>query len=162
MRYSGTDCALMCNAPPMQLDAQVSSGSCYNYVDLLVVFTSNCTQSEVRQQLALILRAWLVSCLPSFSSNLTYELIIWFPVGQPLGHPRGTHGEWYSFGISFFPAGEGSCLVLETTLQNHRQKQTYGFVRVLVSGTSLWTKGFFPFHFISFRCQILILCCGCS
>ena len=36
MRYSGTDCALMCNAPPMQLDAQVSSGSCYNYTDLFL------------------------------------------------------------------------------------------------------------------------------
>ena len=26
--------------------------------------------------------------------------------------PMGTQGEWYSFGLSFFPAGVGSCLVL--------------------------------------------------
>ena len=38
--------------------------------------------------------------------------------GSPVGQPLGTHGEWYSFGISFYPAGEGSCLVLETTSQN--------------------------------------------
>ena len=31
----------------------------------------------------------------------------------------GTQGEWYSFGISFFPDGEESCLVLETTSLDH-------------------------------------------
>lgn len=41
MRYSGTDCALMCNAPPMQADAQVGSGLCYNHTDFLDVFASN-------------------------------------------------------------------------------------------------------------------------
>ena len=44
------------------------------------------------------------------------------------GQPTGTQGEWYSFGISFFPRGEGSCLVLETTLLNHGDIPT-GFVR---------------------------------
>ena len=36
--------------------------------------------------------------------------------------------EWYSFGVSFFPAGEGSCLVLETTSLDHGDIPT-GFVR---------------------------------
>ena len=44
------------------------------------------------------------------------------------GEPTGTQGEWYSFGISFFPAGEGSCLVLETTSLDHGDILT-GFVR---------------------------------
>ena len=39
------------------------------------------------------------------------------PRGSTHGNPRGV--EWYSFGISFFPAGEGSCLVLETTSLDH-------------------------------------------
>ena len=36
------------------------------------------------------------------------------------GEPTGTQGEWYSFGISFFPTAEGSCLVLEMTPLDHR------------------------------------------
>ena len=48
----------------------------------------------------------------------------------------GNQGEWYSFGISFFPAGEGSCLVLETASLDHRDIPM-GFVRVLVNGISL-------------------------
>ena len=42
-------------------------------------------------------------------------LIICFPVGQPPGEPTGSQGKRFSFGISFFPAGEGSCLGLEKT-----------------------------------------------
>ena len=45
-----------------------------------------------------------------------------------LGEPTGTQEERYSFGISFFPAGEGSCLVLETTLLDHGDIPM-GFVR---------------------------------
>lgn len=41
----------------------------------------------------------------------------------------GTEGEWYSFGSSFFPAGEGSCLVWETTLLDHGDIPT-GFGRI--------------------------------
>ena len=58
-------------------------------------------------------------------------LIICFPVGRPLGHPRGTHGNpWgiVQFWYFFFPAGEGSCLALEMTSLNHGDIPT-GFVR---------------------------------
>ena len=44
-----------------------------------------------------------------------------------MGPPTRTQGEWYSFGSSFFPAGEGSCLVLETTSLDHGDTHT-GFV----------------------------------
>ena len=59
-------------------------------------------------------------------------------------------GEQYSFGISLFPAGEGSCSVLETLLLDRGNIPT-GFVRVLVSGIPLKTKVFLfcaiLFHF---------------
>ena len=66
-------------------------------------------------------------------------------MGQPLGHPRGTHGEWHSFGISFFPAGEGSCLVLETTSQNLWVCSSFGQRYIALD------QRFFlvPFYFIS-------------
>ena len=44
------------------------------------------------------------------------------------GEPMGTQGEWYSFGISFFSVGEGSCLILGTTSLDHGDIPT-GFVR---------------------------------
>jgi len=44
--------------------------------------------------------------LSSLNFTLTYALIIYFPMGRPLGHPQGTQGEWYNFGISFFLAGD--------------------------------------------------------
>ena len=48
----------------------------------------------------------------------TYHLL---PHGLTLGTPTGSQGDWASFGISFFPAGgQGSCLVLEMTLVDHR------------------------------------------
>ena len=50
--------------------------------------------------------------------------------------------------------------MLETTLLDHGEIPT-GFARLLVSGISLSTK-VFSRHFISFQCQISILCCGCS
>lgn len=46
----------------------------------------------------------------------------------PVGRPTGAQGEWYNFGISFFPTGEESCLVLETTLLDQGDIPT-GFVR---------------------------------
>ena len=49
--------------------------------------------------------------------------------------PR-TQGKWYSFAISCFPAGKGSCLVLETTSLDHGDVLT-GFGPVLVSAISL-------------------------
>ena len=43
--------------------------------------------------------------LSSLNFTLTYALIICFPMGRPLGHPQGTQGEWYNFGIFFFLRG---------------------------------------------------------
>ena len=98
-----------------------------------------------------------------FFFNSRNALISCFPVGRPPGQPRRTHGNpggIVQFVISFFPAGKGSCLVLETTYLYHRDIPP-GFVCVLVSGISLLTKVFVR-HFISFRCQASILCCQCS
>ena len=47
----------------------------------------------------------------------TYDLL---PCGSTPREPTGTQREWYSFGSSFFPAGEEICLVLETTSLDHR------------------------------------------
>ena len=44
------------------------------------------------------------------------------------GQPTGAQGEWHNFGISFFPTGEESCLVLETTFLDQGDIPT-GFVR---------------------------------
>ena len=55
----------------------------------------------------------------------TYHLLL---LGSTPGTPPGIQGGWYSFGISFFPAREGSCLVLETTPLDHGDIPT-GFVR---------------------------------
>ena len=49
------------------------------------------------------------------------------------GVPTGSQGEWSSFGISFFPAGAGDCLVLETTSVDHGHIPT-GFVRGSATG----------------------------
>ena len=43
----------------------------------------------------------------------------WVDPRDTPGESSGTQGEWYSFGISFFPSGEGSCLVLETPSLDH-------------------------------------------
>ena len=51
----------------------------------------------------------------------------WVEPQDTPGEPTGRQGEWSSFGISFFPAGEGSCLVLETTSVDHGNIPT-GFV----------------------------------
>ena len=53
---------------------------------------------------------------------------LWVDLRDTPEEPTGSQGGWYSFGISFFPAGEGSCLVLETTSLNHGETPT-GFVR---------------------------------
>ena len=70
-------------------------------------------------------------------------LIICTPMGRPPGHPRGTHGnpgeltgtqgKWYSFDISFFLAGEESCLTLETTSLDHGDIPT-GLTRASATG----------------------------
>jgi len=52
---------------------------------------------------------------------------------DPVGWPPG---EMHSFGISFFPAGEESCLILETISVGHGDIPIE-FVRVLVDGMSL-------------------------
>ena len=72
--------------------------------------------------------------------NLTEEmilaLIICFPVGRTSGHPWGTRGNprgMVQFWYFLFAAGEGSCLVLETTSLDHGDIPT-GLLRVLVSG----------------------------
>ena len=65
-------------------------------------------------------------------ATLSYAFIIYFPESRPLGHRQGTQWDWYSFGISFFPVGKGSCLVLETTLLDHGD-MPMGFVQVFVS-----------------------------
>ena len=49
-----------------------------------------------------------------------------------MGYGQGTQWDWYSFGISFFPVGEGSCLVLETISLDHGDIPM-GFVQVFVS-----------------------------
>ena len=66
---------------------------------------------------------------------MVYLYHFFLPWGRP-GKLTGVQGEWYRFGISFFSAGEGSCLVLETTSLDHGDMPT-GFVRVLISGISL-------------------------
>ena len=51
--------------------------------------------------------------------------IICFPVGRSRGHPREPR---YSYGISFFPLEEGSCLVSETNSLDHGDIPTgFGF-----------------------------------
>ena len=64
----------------------------------------------------------------------TYHLLPrgWTPETSP-GNPWEPRVEWYSFGVSFFPAGEGSCLVLETTSLDHGDIPT-GFVRGSATG----------------------------
>ena len=47
----------------------------------------------------------------------------WSTPGEPMESP----GEWSRFGISFFPAGEGSWLVSEKTFMDHGDIPT-GFV----------------------------------
>ena len=70
------------------------------------------------------------------------------PRGSTHGNPRG--GEWYSFGISFFPAGEGSCLVLETTSLDHGDIPTGLCSRLSQRYIALDQLFFFaPFYFIS-------------
>lgn len=53
--------------------------------------------------------------------------------GSIPGTLAGIQMEWCSFGVSFYPAGEGSCLVLETTSLDHGDVPS-GYVRG--SGTS--------------------------
>ena len=73
-----------------------------------------------------------------------YALISCFPWVDPWDTPRGprrTQGGMVQFGISFFLAGEGSCLVLDTTLLDHGDIPT-GFVRASVTGKCFtWYHG---------------------
>ena len=62
----------------------------------------------------------------------TNGLPICIAVVRPLGHPQGTHrnpGGTVQLWYFFFPVGEESCLVLETTRLDHGNIPT-GFVRV--------------------------------
>ena len=55
--------------------------------------------------------------------------------------PRGTQGGMVQFGISFFLAGEGSCLVLDTSSLDHGDIPT-GFVRGGLAGNCfIWYQG---------------------
>ena len=89
-----------------------------------------------------------------FLSVNSYTLTICFPLGRPPGLPQGNPREQYSICVSFFPAGEGSFLVLETTSLDNGDIPT-GLVRVLISEISLLTE-VFSGHFI------MPICCGCS
>ena len=86
---------------------------------------------------------WKLSSL-LFKRQIYTELIVRKPVdcvnalinASPWVDPQdtpGIPGEWYSFGISFFPAEEGSCLVLKTTCLGHGDIPT-GFVRGSATG----------------------------
>ena len=73
------------------------------------------------------------------SSLKLMHLSFAFPWIDPWDTPReptGTQEEWNGVGISFFPTGQGSCLVLESSLLDHEDIPT-GFVRVLAGGISL-------------------------
>ena len=64
-------------------------------------------------------------------------------------HPRETHrNPGYSFGLSFFPTGYGSCLVLEMTLLDHGdrgQSRATGKMKSALPGMMVdvwkWAKG---------------------
>ena len=55
---------------------------------------------------------------------------------DPLDLPGEPRGNGTVLVFLFFPAGDGNCLVLETTLLDHGEIAT-GFVPGLVSGISL-------------------------
>lgn len=72
----------------------------------------------------------------------------------------GTEGKWYSFGSSFFPAGEGNCLVWETTLPDHGDIPT-GFGRIFGHPYIALDQRFIvPFYLFSM--PNFDICCGCS
>ena len=71
----------------------------------------------------------------------------WVDPWDTWGELSGTQGGWYSFGISFFSAGKGSCLVLKTSLPDHGDIPR-GFDGVLVSEYRSRPKFFAPFYFI--------------
>ena len=73
-------------------------------------------KKETNAYLNLDVKWWFSLC--------TYHIL---PCGSTLGEPMGSPGEWSRFGISFFPAGEGSWLVSETTFMDHGDIPT-GFV----------------------------------
>ena len=65
--------------------------------------------------------------------------------GSPWANPWDTHGGMVQFWHFFFPAGEGSCLVLETTSQNLWVCSSFGQRYIALD------QRFFlvPFYFIS-------------
>ena len=86
--------------------------------------------------------------LSSLNFTLTYALIIYFPMGRPLGRRQKKQGEWYNFGISFFLAWDGSYLVLE--LERLRPR---GHIHEIYSSFVQWyialDQSFFaPIYFI--------------
>ena len=87
----------------------------------------------------------------------TYHLLTH---GSTPGEPTGTQKKWYRFDISFFPHGRGELLSFGNDFAGPRG-HTHGICssfgqRYIALGQS------FSRHFMSFRCQILILCCGCT
>lgn len=80
--------------------------------------------------------------------------------GPSPGLSTGTEGGWFSFGSSFFPAGEGSCLVWETTLLDHRDIPT-GCGRIFGHRCIALDQRFIvPFYLFSM--PNFDICCGCS
>ena len=65
--------------------------------------------------------------IPKYLMHLSFASPCVDPWDTP-GEPSGTQREWYSFGISFSPAAEGNCVVLETTFLDHGDIPT-GLVR---------------------------------
>ena len=91
-----------------------------------------------------------------FTKNLNImHLSLASPLADP-GEPTGTQGEWYSFGISFFPEEEGSNFA-------GSWEHTHGTCLSFDQWSNPWPdQDFFePFCFISMP-NFNIICCGCS
>ena len=85
-----------------------------------------------------------------------------FPVGRPLGHTREPRGSGTALVILFSPRGRAvpkSWKRLCWTTGTHPRDMD---LFELWSAVYRSTPTFFSHHFISFRCQISILCCECS
>lgn len=89
-----------------------------------------------------------------------YALIICFPVGRAPGCPQERRGNGTVLVVLFFPAGEGSCLVWETTLLDHGDIPT-GFGRIFGHRYIALDQRFvMPFYLFSM--PNFDICCGCS
>ena len=77
------------------------------------------------------------------------------PRGSTPGHLLGTHGEWHSLGISFFPLGEGRFFSFGNDFAGSRG-HTHGICSTFAHWYIARQTKVFSRHFISFRCQISI------